>query len=101
MKKKAIINFAKYPDEGKVKSRLAETTGNGFAAELYKITSKFIFTEAASLFDSQQDCFLFYSGDKKVNEFKSWVKFDFNFLLYYIVVIRKISIIIEYLIHYA
>ena len=64
-KENAIIVFAKYPQEGLVKSRLAETTGDFFAAVFYQITAEHIFHEVDSILNESTDCFLYYSDPEE------------------------------------
>lgn len=64
--KSALIIFAKYPEPGKVKTRLAKTLGNNFAVQFYKACLERIFKIAAGI--NEITPFLFYNGDFK-NDF--------------------------------
>ena len=44
-KRKAIIIFVKYPEKGKVKTRLASTTSDNFALGIYKLLAGNIFNK--------------------------------------------------------
>jgi rSAM/selenodomain-associated transferase 1 len=76
-KNKAIIIFAKHPENGKVKTRLAKTLGNDFAVEFYKVCSEYIF-EMIEKLKGEIEIYLFYSGNN-FNLLKNWINKDFNF----------------------
>ena len=75
MKKKAIIVFLKYPELGKVKTRLASTTSKSFALEIYKSIAERLFEEISKAAD-YSDVYIFYSGDGEVEKLKSWTNLD-------------------------
>lgn len=70
--RKAIILFVKYPEKGKVKTRLASTTSNNFAAGIYRILSKNIFDEVLKL-KNECDIHLFYAPYDNPDQIKNWV----------------------------
>ena len=69
---KAIIVFVKYPEEGKVKTRLALTTSNKFAVGIYKIISKNIFAQLKKL-NKEIDVHIFYTPFDDFAKIKKWV----------------------------
>ena len=77
-KSRAIIVFVKYPEEGKVKTRLASTTSNSFATGIYKIISKNIFDELAKL-NNEIDVHIFYAPFDDLVKIKNWVGKKFVF----------------------
>jgi rSAM/selenodomain-associated transferase 1 len=76
--RKAIIIFVKYPEEGKVKTRLASTASNKFAAGVYKILSKNIFDQVIKL-KNECDVHLFYAPFDSLGKIKDWVGQEFLF----------------------
>ena len=56
----AVIIFAKYPEEGKVKTRLGKSLGYKFAAELYKIIYQHTLDICLSLPEDEYKLFLFF-----------------------------------------
>ena len=75
--KSAVIIFAKMPEPGKVKTRLAEELGNTFAVEFYKNCAAHIFNEISQLKKYGIDCYLFYGIDNNISEIKKWVNKNF------------------------
>tara|TARA_Y100000310_G_C20702969_1_gene831806 strand:+ start:7137 stop:7793 length:657 start_codon:yes stop_codon:yes gene_type:complete len=65
-----IIFFVKYPEKGKVKTRLAKSIGDEHALGLYKCMVEDIL---AMLKDTGIDFTIFYSPDDKENELKEWL----------------------------
>ena len=74
----AVIIFAKYPEPGKVKTRLASETGNEFAAEFYRICAEHIFKEVQKT-DAQRFLFLPATDDEAL--IKNWAGRDFIYNL--------------------
>jgi len=70
-KKNSVIIFARYPEEGKVKTRLAATMGVNFAKELYKKISEAVIQKTRRLKDS--NTFVFYSNKKDKSFIKKWL----------------------------
>lgn len=75
----AVIVFAKYPEKGKVKTRLAETAGEEFATDFYKLCAAHTFNELEKLRPSGTRVYLFYSAESREEEIRSWIKSDFIF----------------------
>lgn len=68
--KNAVIIFAKLPEAGKVKTRLAATIGSHKALTLYTLFAEKIFEELTGLSDS--DCYLFYADAGNEDKIKQW-----------------------------
>ena len=77
-KRKAVIVLVKYPQKGKVKTRLALTTNNNFAVGIYKVIARHIFNEVDKL-NNEIDVFIFYTPIESVNKITKWVDKDFFF----------------------
>lgn len=78
VKKKAVILFIKYPEEGKVKTRLASTTNDKFAVDIYRAISENVFCELDKL-GKDIDVFIFYSAIDNAEKITSWVGKAFNY----------------------
>lgn len=74
----AVIIFTKYPQNGKVKTRLGKTMGNEFAAGLFKLMAENIFKICLSLPVEDFSLFLFYSEKNERNSVESWVDKRFS-----------------------
>ncbi|MCB0752343.1 MAG: TIGR04282 family arsenosugar biosynthesis glycosyltransferase [Ignavibacteriae bacterium] len=72
--KNALIIFIKFPKLGKVKTRLASSTNDVFALEVYKLLAENIFKEAEKL---DSDIFVFYDGSADKQRVKNWVNKNF------------------------
>ncbi len=68
---KALIIFARYPEAGKVKTRLAETIGADGALKFYRYCLNKIFQLSARIYKPIR-VFLFYTGDASPGELKKW-----------------------------
>lgn len=77
----AVIVFARYPENGKVKTRLGKTLGNDFAARLYELMAGHIFKVCHSLPKEEYDIHLFYENKDKSSSFEKWAPSDFAFTL--------------------
>ncbi len=75
--KKAVIVFAKYPEEGKVKTRLASTLGDKFAKDFYKVCAEHTFKEILKTNRNDTRHFLFYSEENDRNKIKKWTHSKF------------------------
>lgn len=75
--KKGIIVFAKYPENGKVKTRLSATIGENFAKNFYKICAEHTFEEILKVNDKNKEQFLFYSDKKNKNKISEWTENKF------------------------
>lgn len=76
-KNKATIIFARFPAEGKVKTRLAKDIGDKDAAAFYRICAEHLFDEVGGLKKSGIDLFLFYSDNSETERMKKWVGDNF------------------------
>ncbi len=79
MKKNGLVIFSKYPEEGKIKTRLAVTLGNEKALKFYNLCAHNTFSEASKL-DNNVNVFLFYSDKEDKKRIKQWIDKDFVFL---------------------
>ncbi len=77
LNKNAIIVFSRYPEEGKVKTRLASSLGNAFAKEFYKICAEHTFNEILKTNNNNTRHFLFYSDENDRNKIKKWTRSKF------------------------
>ncbi len=75
--KNGLIIFAKFPQEGKVKTRLAEGIGNKMATQVYKLCAENLFDQAANI--SITNTFLFFDPSSTKEKMKEWIKFDFAY----------------------
>jgi len=74
----AVIIFAKYPADGKVKTRLSETLGVEFAVRFYKAMAEHIFQVCHKLPKDKYDIYLFYDSSDRSESVKRWVPSDFS-----------------------
>lgn len=73
----AVIVFAKYPENGRVKTRLGEILGNEFAARLYRLMAEHTFDVCLSLPEKDYDIHLFYDNEEQKESFQKWVPPEF------------------------
>ena len=71
----ALIVFVRYPEKGKVKTRLAEGTNKNFASGVYKLCAEKIFRELNSL--KKFNKYVFYSEEKDRDRIIKWTKKKF------------------------
>ena len=76
----AIIIFARYPNKGKVKTRLAKEIGEESALEFYKSCAENTFAECKKLKSEKTLLYLFYSDVKDKTLVAKWAGFDFVFI---------------------
>ncbi|GBD89856.1 2-phospho-L-lactate guanylyltransferase [bacterium BMS3Abin04] len=76
--KSALIIFVKFPEHGKVKTRLAETVGNEKALQFYSLCSHNVFNEVNKL-SGNIDVYIFYSDKGDKHRIKGWITHDFKF----------------------
>lgn len=76
MSKNAHIIFLKYPESGKVKTRLGESIGHSKAAEFYRLLVEKILMATV---DSTTDILLFIEPYEKLNKFKDWLGGSFKY----------------------
>jgi len=74
--KRAHILFLKYPEAGKVKTRLAKDIGDEKAAELYKLMAEEIIFSCAV---PDIDVLLFIEPFAKLDDFKRWLGDGFKY----------------------
>ncbi len=77
--KKAVIVFSKYPEEGKVKTRIANTLGNEFALTFHKECTEHTLIEVLKINSAEVFFYLFFTENKDREKIKSWT--DSKFLL--------------------
>ncbi len=70
-KKNTLIVFLKYPEAGKVKTRLAKDVGDQRAAEIYSRMSKTIIENVLDV--SGYRTIIFYNPPEKENEIRDWL----------------------------
>ena len=73
----AIIIFARYPNKGKVKTRLAKEIGEESALEFYKSCAENTFAECKKLKSEKILLYIFYSDVKDKTLISKWAGFDF------------------------
>ncbi len=69
--KNTLIIFLKYPQAGKVKTRLAKDVGNQRAAEIYSEMSKTIVDNVSG--SSEYQTAIFFDPPEKENEIRNWI----------------------------
>jgi uncharacterized protein len=78
MSKNKVIIFLKYPETGKVKTRISKTLGGNFASEFYKICAEYILNECLKLKEAGIDLYILYEGPENKNKIKNWVPGSFT-----------------------
>jgi len=73
----SLILFVKYPEEGKVKSRLGKTIGFERATKIYTQLAEHSFNEAKKL--SKISRYLFFANEKNRNKITNWVGLGFSY----------------------
>lgn len=74
---KALIIFLKYPEPGKVKTRLAAGTGEKFALKFYRLCIDNLICEVRIIKDTA--IYIFYAGAEE-KEFTGWIGGGFNYI---------------------
>lgn len=77
--KQAIIVFAKYPQKGEVKTRLASTTGADFALKFYEKCSSYLFDMLEKIKNKGIVIFLFHANAGSENKMRDFVKKNFYY----------------------
>ena len=67
----SLIIFVKYPEKGKVKTRLAKTVGETEAAEIYSIVAKYIIDKFSN--SDFYNTSVYYSPPEKEKEVTDWL----------------------------
>jgi len=75
----ALIVFVRYPEVGKVKTRLAEGTNKDFARDIYKLCAEKIFGEISFLKNFNK--YIFYSEAKDKEKIIQWTNNKFLYSL--------------------
>ncbi len=75
----AIIVFAIFPIEGKVKTRLAKNMGNKFAVSFYKVCAEHTFKELVKVNETGSELFLFCPEENVIAQVKRWAGNKFNY----------------------
>ena len=75
-----LIVFIKYPEPGKVKTRLAKDIGNEKACAIYKLLAEGVIKNVAQENLKTYDVHIFFTPADKENEIKNWLKsiLDYN-----------------------
>ena len=74
-----LLIFVKYPEPGKVKTRLAENIGSENAATLYREMAESIVNELSKLTDYKK--IIFFDPPQRKNDIMRWLKFSgFSFM---------------------
>ncbi|MEZ4526920.1 MAG: TIGR04282 family arsenosugar biosynthesis glycosyltransferase [Desulfobacterales bacterium] len=76
MRKECVLFFAKWPEKGKVKTRLARDIGSDHAVNLYRC---FILDLAETLKKLSQDVIVCYSPKNAEPMFRSWLGDQFSY----------------------
>ena len=74
----SVIVFARYPEAGKVKTRLSKTMGTEFAAGFYRQMAENIFNICVALPRSINDLHLYYYNENDTERIKNWVPPEFS-----------------------
>lgn len=78
MSRSAIIIFAKQPSAGKVKTRLAKSTGDKFAVTLYRLVTEQLMNELRKFSEFKK--YLFYTPDSDANTMRHWLGNEFIYI---------------------
>lgn len=70
----AIIIFAKFPEQGFVKTRLAKDLGEEFATEFYRVCAEHIFSEVLKINSNILKPFIFCVGETEVKKVYEWAE---------------------------
>lgn len=70
----ALIVFLKYPESGRVKTRLAKDIGDEKACAIYKLLAEGVMKNIFSKKPGMYDVYIFFTPSYKENEIKAWLK---------------------------
>ncbi len=70
----ALIIFLKYPEPGKVKTRLAKDIGNEKACEIYKLLAENVIKNILTKNPGTYDVHFFFTPTNRETEIKDWLK---------------------------
>ncbi len=74
----ALIVFLKYPEPGRVKTRLAKGIGDAKACAIYKLLAEGVMKTIFSKSPDMYDVYIFFTPSDKENEIKAWLKSFIN-----------------------
>ena len=77
MENKALIVFLKYPENGKVKTRLAKNFDESFATKFYKLCVERLIAEFNSELLNDADIFLYCSDIEEIDSARNWLGTEF------------------------
>ncbi|MFC1892751.1 TIGR04282 family arsenosugar biosynthesis glycosyltransferase [Chloroflexota bacterium] len=69
--KASLVIFARYPEKGRVKTRLAKTLGAEKATEFYRLCAEHLFRETEKL-PPEIERYLYYDGVENEKELREW-----------------------------
>lgn len=75
----AVIVFVRFPEKGKVKTRLAKTLGEEFAVNFYKVCAEHTFSECRKISQHQTDIYICCADENDIEIIKSWTGNDFKY----------------------
>lgn len=75
--KMMLIVFLKYPEEGKVKTRLAKNVGSRKAAHIYKELVEKTLTQTKLLSNKEINIVIAYCPKEKEQEIKEWISYPY------------------------
>ncbi len=78
--KNAVIIFTRYPEFGKVKTRLAASVGNESAYNIHKLLAEHTIRECLKLDENEYTLFVFYLNEGEEKLWRDWL--DIRFLIY-------------------
>lgn len=76
--KQSLIIFLRYPEQGKVKTRLAKTTNDTFATKVYKLCSEHVINKVTKN-KSDYSVFIYYDGYVDEDKYRNWLNSDFEY----------------------
>ena len=74
----SLIIFARHPEKGKVKTRLAKTLGAEKATEFYRLCAEHLFQETKKL-PPEIKRYIYFDGIENENRLQAWAGADFNY----------------------
>ena len=74
MLKNNLLIFLKYPEPGKVKTRLAKTIGDEKAADVYSILTKHLLSQLTG--SESYVVTVQFTPEEKLNDISQWLKID-------------------------
>ncbi len=77
MKSRALIIFLKYPENGKVKTRLAKDFDESFATEFYKLCVEKLIIDIKTHLIIKIDIYIFCSSREEIEPVKKWLGNEF------------------------